>query len=183
LTVPILAAVFAVALAARTAPAADQPLSEEDLFKNKCDRCHSGHRIYKLTPDQIRPVVERMRKMDPDWITDVDSEHIANVIAKILGDPSAIAQRDAWAASVARGEALFRDATLGTTGKSCSSCHQPGSLRNVQDGFPRFDPVLKRFVDIEEAINLMVKNRLKGTPFPPNDQKYFDLLAYLKSLK
>jgi hypothetical protein len=43
--------------------------------------------------------------------------------------------------------------------------------------------VLKRFVDIDEAINRMIQEKMKGTPLPPNDQRYFDLLAYIKSLK
>jgi cytochrome c len=179
----ILPAALVLALVAPMAGAADQPLTEEDIFKAKCSLCHSGHRIYRLTPEQIRPVVERMRKINPDWITEVDSDHIIKVIAKILDKPEASAERTAWAESVSRGEALFNTATLGTTGKSCASCHTPGSLRNVEDAFPKFNPALKRFVDMQEAINLMIRDKLKGTPIPPNDQKYFDLLAYLKSLK
>lgn len=167
---------------ASTAAAQQPQITDEELLKAKCSLCHSGHRIYQLTAEQIRPIVERMQKMNPDWITAIESEHIATVITRILADPKAVAMRDAWIASVARGEQLFSDQGLGTNGKSCSSCHDAGSLKNVEDAFPKFDPVRKRFVDINEAINYMIQERMKGTPLPPNDQRYFDLLAYIKSL-
>lgn len=166
-----------IALAQQTAP------TDDELLNAKCTLCHAGHRIYQLKPEEIRPVVERMRKLNPDWITTTESDHIATVIAKILDDPNALAARVAWGEAVERGGALFNDVRLGTTGKSCSSCHQPGSLRNVEDAFPKYDPALKRFVDISEAINVMIQEKMKGTPLPPNDQRYFDLLSYIKTLK
>jgi cytochrome c len=177
----LLSAALCLTLAA-VARAEDLPTGEE-LLKAKCTICHSGHRVYRLTPDQIRPVLERMRALDPDWVTSAQSEHIAKAIEKILGDPGAAEQREAWLSAVDRGEELFRSTALGTTGKSCSTCHTVPSLRNVADGFPKFDQVRKRFVGIDEAINFMIEDKLKGKPLPPNDQKYFDLLAYLKSLK
>jgi len=118
-----------------------------------------------------------------DLITEADNEHVARAIAKILDDPNALAARNAWREAVDRGEALFNDTKLGATGKSCASCHSASSLRNVEDAYPKFDPVRKRFVDLNEAINYMIQERMKGTPLPPNDQRYFDLLAYIKTLK
>lgn len=171
------------ALCAAVARAQDPLPTDKEILESKCTICHSGHRVYRLKSDQIRAVVERMRILNPDQISTNDSDHISQVIEKLLGDPNAIAQRDAWLDAVARGEALFKDVSLGTTGKSCSSCHSAGSLKHVEDSFPRFDPALKRFVDIQEAINLMIRDKQKGTPLPPNDQRYFDLLAYIKSLK
>lgn len=157
--------------------------TDDEILNAKCTLCHSGHRIYQLKPEEIRPVVERMRTLNPDWITTTESDHIVAVIAKLLDDPSAIATRVAWSEAVERGAALFKDARLGTTGKSCLSCHQSGSLRNVEDAFPKYDPVRKRFVEISEAINFMIQERMKGAPLPPNDQRYFDLLTYIKTLK
>lgn len=179
----ILPAALAVLLAAPVTRADGPAITEDEIFRAKCTRCHAGHRVYQISPEEIRPVVERMRKMNPDWITQVESDHVANVIAKLLDDPGALRQRTAWADAVERGAAIFRDGSLGTTGKSCASCHEPGRLKNIEDAFPKFDPNLKRFVDIQEAINIMIKDKQKGTPFPPNDPRYFDLLAYLKSLK
>jgi cytochrome c len=176
-------AALALVVAATTAPATDQVPTDQELLESKCSICHSAHRIYRLTPDQIKPVLERMRKMNPDWMTDAQSEHVAKAIETMLGDKNVAAEREAWFDAVDRGQALFNDPKLGTTGKSCASCHPVASLRNVADSFPKFDPVRKRFVDIDEAINFMIQERLKGKPLPPNDQKYFDLLAYLKTLK
>jgi len=179
----LLSATLVSAVAAAPVRAADEMPSGEDLLQAKCSICHSGHRIYRLTPEQIRPVLERMKAMNPDWVTTVQSEHIAKAIEKILADPKAQAERKAWLESVDRGEALFNSAALGTTGKSCAGCHPLPSLKNVADAYPKYDPVRNRFVGIDEAINFMIQDKLKGTPLPPNDQKYFDLLAYLKSLK
>lgn len=181
-TVTRLCIALAVSLWATTALAQQPQISDEDLLKAKCTLCHSGHRIYQLTAEQIRPVVERMQKMNPDWISQIESEHIADVITKVLDDPTAVVMREAWIQSVARGEQIFSNPALGTNGKTCSSCHAKDSLKNIEDAYPKFDPVRKRFVDISEAINYMIQERMKGTPLPANDQRYFDLLAYIKSL-
>lgn len=182
-TATVLFIALGASLHASTALAQQQTPTDEEILKAKCTLCHSGHRIYQLDPAQIRPVLERMRAMNPDWITTTESDHLATVIAKLLEDPAALATRTAWREAVERGQELFSDARLGTTGKSCSSCHTPGSLRNVEDAYPKFDPGRKRFVDLNEAINYMIQEKMKGTPLPPNDQRYFDLLSYIKTLK
>lgn len=180
-------------LAAGTALAADDLSQlEEKLLKEQCNLCHSSKRILTMDPTKIAAVVERMRKMNPDWFTDIKSEHMVEVLAAILKDPQLVAGRLAWQEAVDRGERLFGDASLGKNEYSCKSCHDPATksaasppitLRNVVDAFPRWDPKLKRFVDINEAINRMVAEKLGGDQLLPNDQKLFDLLAYLKSLK
>jgi cytochrome c len=132
-----------------------------------------------------------MRKMNPDWFTDIKSEHMGEALAAILKDPQLVAGRQAWQEAVDRGERLFADTNLGKNDYSCKSCHDasakltemPIKLRNVADAFPRWDPKLKRFIDINEAINRMIAEKLGGDQLPPNDQKLFDLLAYLKTLK
>ena len=96
------------------------------------------------------------------------------------GTPGVLAIREAWKDAVERGEGIFKDEKLGASGKACASCHKPGALRQVADAYPRFDPQLKRFVDINEAINRMVKEKVGGEPFPLNDQRLFDLVAYLR---
>ena len=155
----------------------------QKLIKEQCNLCHSSKRILTMDPAAIAAVVERMRKMNPDWFADIKSEHMVEAIAALIKDPALAAARAAWSEAVDRGAKLYADASLGKSGKSCKSCHDTKSLRNVADAFPRWDPTLKRFVDINEAINRMVAEKLGGTPFAPVDQKLFDLLAYLKSLK
>ena len=157
---------------------------EEKLLNEKCSLCHSSKRINNIDPAQLAAVVERMRKMNPDWFIDIKSEHMVEALAAILKDPQLVAGRQAWQEAVERGEQLFADTTLGKNGFNCRACHNPPEvLRNVQDAFPRWDPKLKRFVDINEAINRMIAEKLGGDPLPPNHQKLFDLLAYLKTLK
>jgi cytochrome c len=165
---------------------------EEQLLNEKCSLCHSSKRIYTIDPAQLATVVERMRKMNPDWFTDIKSEHMVEALAAILKDPQLVAGRQAWQEAVDRGSRLFADPSLGKNEYSCKSCHDPSAkspseipitLRNVADAFPRWDTKLKRFVDINEAINRMIAEKLGGEPLPPNDQKLFDLLAYLKTLK
>jgi cytochrome c len=188
--------IFGTALcltAAGTALGADDLKQlEEKLLNEKCSLCHSSKRIYNIDPAQLATVVERMRKMNPDWFTDIKSEHMVEALAGILKDPQLVAGRKAWQEAVDRGERLFADTALGKSGYSCKSCHDPSAksateipitLRNVMDAYPRWDAKLKRFVDINEAINRMIADKVGGEQFPPNDQRLFDLLAYLKTLK
>jgi len=165
---------------------------QEKLLNEKCSLCHSSKRIYTIDAAGLATVVERMRKMNPDWFSDIKSEHIVSALADVLKDPQLVAGRKAWQEAVDRGEQLFADTSLGKSGYSCKACHDPSAkqpqdipikLRNVVDGYPRWDPNLKRFVDINEAINRMIAEKMGGDRLPPNDQKLFDLLAYLKTLK
>jgi cytochrome c len=157
---------------------------QEKLLKEQCNLCHSSKRIYTIDPAQLATVVERMHKMNPDWFADIKSEHMIQAISAIIKDPAIVAEREAWKNAVDRGEQLFEDTTLGKNGYNCRACHNPPEvLRNVADAFPRWDAKLKRFVDFNEAINRMITEKLKGDQLPPNDQKIFDLIAYLKTLK
>jgi cytochrome c len=164
---------------------------KEKLLNEQCNLCHSSKRIYNIDPAQIATVVERMRKMNPDWFMDIKSEHMVQAIAAITKEPTMISARKAWLEAVDRGELLFADTGLGKNGYSCKSCHDssakppdfPITLRNVADAFPQWNPKLKRFVDLNETINRMIADKLGGSQLSPNDQKLFDLIAYLKTLK
>ena len=135
-----------------------------------------------MDPAEIKPVLERMQKMNPDWITDVGKDHVAEVLVRILGNQTVATTRTAWMEAVQSGRDIFEDAKLGTSGKSCASCHKDGSLKKVADSYPRFDQKLKRFVDLNEAINAMIKDKVGGEPFPVNDQRLLNLIAYIKAL-
>ena len=172
LTLPLMAAAHLRA----EEPTADALLSE------KCGLCHSSKRINRMNPAKIKETVERMRKMNPDWISSIQSDHIATVIAKAIEDPGIIAARTAWREALSRGEALFKDDTLGKKGVSCSSCHtMPEQFHQIEDSYPRWDAKLKRFVSLDETITIMLREKI-GAELAPGDQRIHDLLIYLKTL-
>ena len=151
------------------------------LLKEKCSLCHSSQRVIRMDPAKIKETVERMRKMNPDWISTVQSDHIAAVIATIVEAPSIMAARTAWLEALERGEALFNDPKLGTSGKGCGSCHTtPEQFQKIEDSYPRWDPNRKRFVGLDETIAIMLREKI-GAEVPANDQRIHDLLIYLKT--
>jgi mono/diheme cytochrome c family protein len=78
------------------------------------------------------------------------------------------------AGDAAKGKALFMDPQLagGTTGKSCSSCHQ--------DGEGAAKAADKN--DVRQIINGCIQNALQGKPIPVDSAEMDDLVAYLKSV-
>ena len=127
---------------------AEEPTGEA-LLKEKCDLCHSSKRVNRMDPAKIKETVARMRKMNPDWISEIQNDHIAEVIAKLVEDPNLIAARTAWSEALERGAALFKNNTLGKSGKSCSSCHsKPEQFQKIEDSYPRWDANLKRFAPL-----------------------------------
>lgn len=171
LTLPLIAAVQL---------RAEEPTAEA-LLKEKCSLCHSSKRINRMDPAKIKETVERMRKMNPDWITTIQSDHIAAVIAKTVEDPNIIAARTAWREALDRGEALFKDDTLGKSGKSCGSCHSmPEQFEKIEDSYPRWDANRKRFAGLDETIAIMLREKV-GAELVANDQRIHDLLIYLKT--
>jgi len=89
----------------------------------------------------------------------------------------------AWAVSVPAmegptvelGKNLFESTSLGSNGKSCSTCHQDGKGLNkigtYEDG------------QLKEIISSCIQNALKGKKFNPEAQELDALLAYLRSLQ
>lgn len=170
-------------VAATAFGAEDLEKLQQKLLVEQCNLCHSGHRIYQIDPKEVATVVERMRKMNPDWFLEFKSEHMVEAIAAIIKDPSMVATREAWAAAVERGSRFFADVSLGKNGYNCRACHNPPEvLRNIADAYPRWDPKLKRFVDFNDAINRMIVEKLGGEALPITDQKLYDLVVYLKTL-
>ncbi len=82
---------------------------------------------------------------------------------------------------VEKGKALFNDPSLGTNGKSCSSCHPGGSNINGQKN--SFTIMGKKQATVKEAINFCVKMALKGKPLKEDSEKMENLAAYVKTLK
>ena len=99
--------------------------------------------------------------------------------------------------NVENGLALFKNVDLGTTGKSCETCHPVGGtegmemegmatkpLTGVKDRYPgvfmMLDP--EKEVTLAEVINFCITNPLGGEALAEDSQELKDLLAHLESL-
>ncbi len=75
-------------------------------------------------------------------------------------------------ASVEKGKALFNDPKLGTTGKSCNSCH-PGGKGLEKSGLRP---------DLTDVINGCITIPLKGKSLDAKSAEMESLVLYIKSL-
>ncbi|MBV5340845.1 MAG: cytochrome C [Deltaproteobacteria bacterium] len=83
----------------------------------------------------------------------------------------------AWAAaapSLKSGQELFASDKLGTSGKSCDSCHPGGKGLNIS--------AVLSDDDLADTINGCIAGPLKGKPLAPESADMKSLLLYLKSL-
>lgn len=83
----------------------------------------------------------------------------------------------AWAAeapSLKSGQELFASGKLGTSGKSCASCHPGGKGLKVS--------ATSSDEDLADTINGCIAGPLKGKPLAPELADMKSLLLYLKSL-
>lgn len=91
----------------------------------------------------------------------------------------------AHAASVDKGKALFESPSLGggTTGKSCSSCHEGGANLG-RDLFERKQLTIMGMnkKSLAEVINVCIEKPLGGTAIDPQGAEMQDLMAYMKTL-
>lgn len=82
----------------------------------------------------------------------------------------------AWAAgppSLESGQQLFESAKLGTSGKSCSSCHQGGKdLKGIETSSDE---------QLAATINRCIAGALKGKRLDPESSDMKSLVLYLKS--
>ena len=124
-----------------------------------------------------------MKQKNPAFFADVDDASLNAALLKMLNNPAVTLRRQAWEALLAAGQALFSDASLGSTGKSCSSCHDENSLRGVAGDYPKFDAKLDRYVSLLDKVNWMIANNMVGKTLPLGDPKSVALEAYLKSLR
>ncbi len=76
-------------------------------------------------------------------------------------------------ATIEKGEKLFRDPGLGTTGKSCNSCHPEGKGLGQAGSRP----------DLPEIINGCITIPLKGKAIDPKSEEMESLVLYIKSLR
>ncbi len=83
------------------------------------------------------------------------------------------------------GKLLFADASLGTNGKSCLTCHDPPStLSGVGEKYsPKaYFNMGKKEMSLKEVINFCIEVPMKGKPLPEDDERLLALEAYLRSL-
>ena len=105
---------------------------------------------------------------------------------------------DELSASVKRGQALFEDNTLGTSGTSCSSCHFEGGTKdnpkemmgmkikafdNLGARYPQYVPMAGKILTLSGMVNFCIVTPLKGEALSWDDQKLIDLTAYCASVK
>lgn len=110
-------------------------------------------------------------------------------------DRKAFAAR-AEQAALKRGETLFNNARLGTTGLNCAACHTNGgtaggkvgmgrhevdipSLMDVASRYPRYKPLDGRVITQTEMQNNCIRMFLKGQPLASGTQDAADLSFYV----
>jgi cytochrome c553 len=76
--------------------------------------------------------------------------------------------------SLDRGKELFNSPQLGTSGKSCASCHPNGK---------KLDQVaIDDDEQLAQIINQCIKQPLKGTALEPGSNEMKSLVMYIRSL-
>jgi len=82
-----------------------------------------------------------------------------------------------------RGKALWNDTSLGTNGKSCAACHtEPAKLAGVTHTFPKYQPMAKKVITIDQMINMCIVNPMKGKALAWDDQRLADIAAYMATM-
>lgn len=86
------------------------------------------------------------------------------------------------AGNVEKGKALFNDPKLGSSGKSCNSCHPDGKGLEQAGTKKEFSVMGKSQKSLEEAVNFCIEMALKGKAIDPKGSDMADIVAYIKSL-
>ncbi len=99
-------------------------------------------------------------------------------------------------AAYKRGMELFKDASLGTTGMSCNSCHMEGGTKpgkmgdmeikpfhNLGDHYPKHFAMGKKVMTLDQVVNLCITSPMKGEALKWDDQRLADLVTYIAHVK
>jgi cytochrome c553 len=82
------------------------------------------------------------------------------------------------------GKQLFHSPALGSTNKSCASCHIEGEdLRGVAESYPKFSDLAAKEITLIEMNNICIERALKGKPLDPESDAAQALAAYIRNLK
>lgn len=90
-----------------------------------------------------------------------------------LASPAVAVAVAADGASVERGKELFSSAKLGTSGKSCATCHPDG--KNLESA-AAYDEA-----QLAEIVNQCIKKPLKGNALDPGSTEMKSLIMYLRT--
>jgi len=110
---------------------------------------------------------------------------LAAIFAGCAQKPEEAAKTEKPSSPVEYGKVLFADPSLGTTGKSCLTCHpEPSTLAGVGNKYnPKaYFSMAKREMTLKEVINFCVEVPMKGKPLDEKDERLLALEAYLRSL-
>jgi cytochrome c len=102
-------------------------------------------------------------------------------------------QKKAMKDSFMRGKELFMDASLGTNGKSCNTCHASGGTEAGKMGdkevppfmhigkkYPGYFSLADRNMTIDQVIDFCIVNAMEGKALPWDDQRMTDLATYVE---
>jgi len=85
-------------------------------------------------------------------------------------------------ASVAKGNALFNDPMLGTTGSSCNTCHGGGKGLEGAASKKQWITEGKAHGTLEETVNYCIATGLQGKPLNVKSVEMQSLVLYIRSL-
>jgi len=101
-------------------------------------------------------------------------------------------QKKAMKDSFMRGKELFMDASLGTNGKSCNTCHASGGTEAGMMGdkevppfmhlakkYPGYFSLADRNMTIDQVGDFCIVNAMEGMPLAWDDQRMTDLATYV----
>ncbi|MGA2191955.1 MAG: cytochrome c peroxidase [Nitrospirota bacterium] len=81
--------------------------------------------------------------------------------------------------SIALGKKLFEDKSLGTSGKSCASCHKPDAIGGLAAKKSWFGEEAKT---LEQAINVCITGPLAGKALPEGSVEAKSMAMYMRSM-
>ena len=88
--------------------------------------------------------------------------------------------------AVARGHKLFADASLGTTGMSCNSCHTNMGKGDIpftgRAPVPKVFSMAKQMRTLDQTVQGCIMGAMKGKPLAWEDARLTDLVTYVNSL-
>ena len=94
---------------------------------------------------------------------------------------------DALAKAIETGKKLFADKSIGTSGKSCTKCHEDPkrpklSLAARANTYPKYDRREKKVITLGQKVNQMVVRMLKGKAEDLGSERLVAIEAYLMSI-
>lgn len=83
-----------------------------------------------------------------------------------------------YEAAVNKGKALWSSPALGSSGATCSQCHE-NAEKTRPETYPKVLRPLGRVGELWEMVNFCITNPLKGTALEANDPDMLAILSYI----